>query len=224
MDILKSLSCALWQHDYTTLTDPSLIWALYILLFVVLFLENGLLPTSFLPGDSLLVLVGVLIAKGIINGILTLIILTLAAGLGCWVSYIQGKWLGNTFIIKKWLSYLPAHYHQKVNYLFHKYGLSALFISRFIAFVRTLLPTIAGLSSLNSIQFQFFNWTSAFLWVLVLLLAGFLLGNTAIFYYYESQFMLFLIVLPLGLMLFSAMGIAYILWRHNISENKNNHL
>ncbi|VFP82925.1 DedA family protein [Candidatus Erwinia haradaeae] len=222
MDILKSLSRALWQHDYAALTDPSLVWALYLILFVILFLENGWLPTSFLPGDSLLILVGVLIAKGTINGILILFLLTIAAGLGCWVSYMQGRWLGNTMIIQKWLSYLPMHYHQKANYLFHRYGLSALLISRFIAFVRTLLPTIAGLSSLNGIRFQFFNWASAFLWVLVLLLVGFLLGNTQIFYYYEAQFMLFLILLPLGLMLLSAISIAYIFFRHSISENKNN--
>ncbi|VFP79616.1 DedA family protein, partial [Candidatus Erwinia haradaeae] len=209
-----------WQHDYTILTDPSLVWSLYFTLFMILFLENGLIPASFLPGDSLLILVGVLVAKGIMNGIIILLLLTLASALGCWLSYIQGKWLGNTMIVKKWLSYLPQHYHQKANHLFCKYGFSALIISRFIAFVRTLLPIIAGLSSLNDIKFQFFNWTSAFIWVLVLILAGFLIGNTKIFYYYEAQFMFILIFLPLILMLFSLTSIIYFLLRYNISEKK----
>ena len=94
MDIFKDLIHALWQQDYVTLADPTLVWALYFILFMILFLENGLLPAAFLPGDSLLILVGVLIAKGTMNFPLTLFILTTAASLGCWVSYIQGKWLG----------------------------------------------------------------------------------------------------------------------------------
>ncbi|HBQ77897.1 MAG TPA: DedA family protein, partial [Erwinia persicina] len=60
MDIFKSLVHALWQQDYATLADPTLVWAIYFVLFMILFLENGLLPAAFLPGDSLLILVGVL--------------------------------------------------------------------------------------------------------------------------------------------------------------------
>lgn len=64
MDILQALLHALWQQDYEMLSDPTLVWAIYGVLFMILFLENGLLPAAFLPGDSLLILVGVLIAKG----------------------------------------------------------------------------------------------------------------------------------------------------------------
>lgn len=87
MDIIKELLHALWAQDYETLADPSLVWAIYLLLFVILFLENGLLPAAFLPGDSLLILVGVLIAKGAMSFPVTLVVLTTAASLGCWVSY-----------------------------------------------------------------------------------------------------------------------------------------
>ncbi|VFP86732.1 Inner membrane protein YqjA [Candidatus Erwinia haradaeae] len=218
MDILKFLSRALWQHNYTALTDPSLVLSLYVIFFCILFLENALLPTSFLPGDSLLVLVGILVAKGVINGVLILCILTIAAALGCWVSYVQGKWLGHTLIVQKWLLCLPLHYHQRVERLFQQYGMSALLISRFIAFVRTLLPTIAGLSSLDNIKFQLFNWTSAFLWVLVLIMVGFLFGQTPIFIYYEPQFMLCLILLPMGLMLCGLVSVLYCLCSKNLSK------
>ena len=78
MDILKALLQALWQQDFET-ADPTLVWAIYGVLFMILFLENGLLPAAFLPGDSLLILVGVLIAKGTMNFPLTLFILTTAA-------------------------------------------------------------------------------------------------------------------------------------------------
>lgn len=158
MELLTQLLQALWAQDFETLANPSMIGMLYFVLFVILFLENGLLPAAFLPGDSLLVLVGVLIAKGAMGYPQTILLLTVAASLGCWVSYIQGRWLGNTRTVQNWLSHLPAHYHQRAHHLFHKHGLSALLIGRFIAFVRTLLPTIAGLSGLNNARFQFFNW------------------------------------------------------------------
>jgi hypothetical protein len=61
---INPLLNALWAQDYETLANPSMIGMLYFVLFMILFLENGLLPAAFLPGDSLLVLVGVLIAKG----------------------------------------------------------------------------------------------------------------------------------------------------------------
>ena len=64
MELFTQLLNALWAQDYETLANPSMIGMLYFVLFMILFLENGLLPAAFLPGDSLLVLVGVLIAKG----------------------------------------------------------------------------------------------------------------------------------------------------------------
>ena len=67
-------------------------------------------------------LVGVLIAKGAMGFPETLLLLTAAASLGCWLSYIQGRWLGNTRIVQNWLSHLPSHYHQRAHHLFHKHG------------------------------------------------------------------------------------------------------
>ena len=75
--------------------------------------ENGLLPASFLPGDSLLLLAGAMIAKGVMDFIPTIVILTAAASPGCWLSYLQGRWLGNTRLVKSWLMHLPAQYHQR---------------------------------------------------------------------------------------------------------------
>ncbi len=88
MDVLREIVHALWQQDFIALADPSVIWVVYAVLFTTLFLENGLLPASFLPGDSLLLLSGALIAKGVMAFVPTLIILTVAASLGCWLSYV----------------------------------------------------------------------------------------------------------------------------------------
>ncbi|VEB89469.1 Inner membrane protein YqjA [Citrobacter koseri] len=94
MELLTQLLNALWAQDFETLANPSMIGMLYFVLFMILFLENGLLPAAFLPGDSLLVLVGVLIAKGAMGFPQTLLLLTVAASLGCWVSLYSGTMAG----------------------------------------------------------------------------------------------------------------------------------
>jgi membrane protein YqaA with SNARE-associated domain len=87
-----------------------------------------------------------LIAKGVMDFVPTIAILTAAASLGCWLSYLQGRWLGNTETVKGWLAHLPHKYHQRATCMFDKHGLLALLAGRFLAFVRTLLPTMAGIS------------------------------------------------------------------------------
>jgi len=213
MAVIQDIIAALWQHDFAALADPHIVSVVYFVMFATLFLENGLLPAAFLPGDSLLVLVGVLCAKGAMAFPQTVVLLTIAASLGCWVSYIQGRWLGNTRIVQNWLSHLPAHYHQRAHHLFHKHGLSALLLGRFIAFVRTLLPTIAGLSGLNSARFQFFNWMSGLLWVLILTTLGYALGKTPVFLKYEDALMSCLMLLPVVLLVFGLIGSLVVLWK-----------
>ncbi|MFP3028846.1 MAG: DedA family protein [Arsenophonus sp.] len=206
MELVKELFFALWHQDYNMLMNPSLIWAIYIILFTILFLENGILPAAFLPGDSLLILVGVLIAKGTINYPLTIIILTAGASLGCWVGYLQGKWLGNNKIVKSWLSHLPEHYQQRAYSLFHRHGLAALLIGRFLAFIRTILPIIAGLSGLPNRRFQFFNCLSGLLWVWILSTIGYSFGKSPLFQYYEHQIMSILMIIPIILLFIGLIG------------------
>jgi membrane protein DedA with SNARE-associated domain len=225
MEIISSLMHALWQQDYETLANPSLVWTLYIVLFTIIFLENGLLPAAFLPGDSLLILVGVLIAKGAMSFPLTLVLLTTAASLGCWLSYIQGRWLGNSRVVQGWLAHLPVQYHERAHQLCHRHGLSALLVGRFLAFVRTLLPTIAGLSGLSNARFQFFNWISAFLWIAILTSLGYAIGKTPLFRKYEDQLMLCLMLLPLLLLVVGLLGSVVVLWKkkkaNRVAKGKN---
>ncbi|SES73510.1 DedA family protein [Thorsellia anophelis] len=218
MELLQNLFFALWTHDFATLQDPNVLWALYLILFLILFLENGLLPAAFLPGDSLLILVGVLISKDTMNLPFTLILLVAGASLGSWVGYLQGLWLGNTTIVKSWLGHLPQKYHQRTHDLFYKHGLMALLIGRFIAFVRTLMPTLAGISGLEPKRFQIFNWLSSIFWVLSLTLVGYVFGNTKIFEKYETQFMHILMILPIVLLVFGLISSIYMIW----SKKRNN--
>ncbi|QTL40257.1 DedA family protein [Xenorhabdus budapestensis] len=219
MEIVTNLIYALWHQDYETLANPSLVWAIYLLLFIILFLENGVLPAAFLPGDSLLILVGVLIAQDAMSFPTTLVILTAGASLGCWVGYLQGRWLGNTKLVRGWLSHLPSHYHQRAHNLFHRHGLSALLIGRFLAFVRTLLPTLAGLAGLNNARFQVFNWLSSFLWVTILTTLGYALGKSPLFRQYEQYFMNFLVLLPVALLLIGLIGSLTFIWRKKRTNN-----
>ncbi|CAI0999806.1 DedA family protein [Serratia proteamaculans] len=213
MDVLREIVHALWQQDFIALADPSVIWVVYAVLFTTLFLENGLLPASFLPGDSLLLLSGALIAKGVMAFVPTLIILTVAASLGCWLSYLQGRWLGHTNLVKGWLLQLPAQYHQRAHNLFNRHGLMALVIGRFLGFVRTLLPTMAGISGLNSTRFQLFNWLSAVVWVGSVVGLGYAFSQIPLVKRYESQVMTGLMILPLLLLLVGLLGAMLVVWR-----------
>lgn len=213
MDVIHTLWQALWHHDIAMLTNPSLVWTLYGILFTILLLENGVLPAAFLPGDSLLLLVGVLVAKDAINYPLVIIILTTGASIGSWIGFLQGRWLGNTKLVQNWLSHIPPHYHQRAHTLFHRHGLAALFIGRFLAFVRTLLPTLAGISGLDGKRFQFFNWMSGFLWVIILTSLGYALGSTKIFDRYENELMKGLVLLPIILLVVGLIGSIVVVWR-----------
>lgn len=221
METMQQLFFALWHQDYETLSNPSLLWAIYIMLFAILFLENGLLPAAFLPGDSLLILVGVLIAKDTLDFPTTLIVLTAGASLGCWVGYLQGRWLSNTKMVKGWLSHLPPHYHQRAHSLFHRHGLAALLIGRFLAFIRTLLPMLAGIAGLNSRRFQFFNWLSGFLWVGILTSLGYGLGISPIFRKYEHHLMNILMLIPVVLLVFGLLASLWVVWKRKRTKTSD---
>lgn len=213
MAVLTDILHALWQHDFSVLADPKVLWVVYAVLFITLFLENGLLPASFLPGDSLLLLTGALVARGVMSFVPTLIILVVAASLGCWLSYLQGRWLGHTKVVRSWLLQLPAHYHQRAHQMFIQHGLTALLVGRFLAFVRTLLPTMAGISGLNNARFQLFNWLSAILWVGALISLGYALSQIPLVKRHEDQVMAGLLILPMLLLVIGLVGGLLVIWK-----------
>ncbi|WPM84607.1 DedA family protein [Apirhabdus apintestini] len=213
MAVIQHIIAALWQHDFSALADPHVVGIVYAVMFLTLLLENGLLPASFLPGDSLLVLAGALIARGVMEFIPTMLILTVAASLGCWFSYLQGRWLGNTQTVRGWLQQLPEQYHHRASGMFDRHGLLALLAGRFLAFVRTLLPTIAGISGLSNRRFQFFNWLSALVWVGVVTSFGYALSMIPFVKRHEDLVMTFLMVLPIVLLAAGLVGALIVVLR-----------
>lgn len=210
MAVIENIIAALWHHDFAALADPHIVGIVYCVMFATLFLENGLLPASFLPGDSLLLLAGALIARGVMDFVPALVILTSAASLGCWFSYLQGRWLGNTRVVKSWLAQLPAKYHHRATCMFDRHGLLALLAGRFLAFVRTLLPTLAGISGLSNRRFQIFNWLSGLLWVGGVTGLGYALSMIPFVKRHEDQVMTFLMILPVFLLLAGLCGTLFV--------------
>lgn len=119
MQVLNEIVMAIWPHDFAKLINPDVLWIIYAVLFIIIVLENGIFPAAFLPGDTLLILSGALIAKGVLSFIPTVIILTIAASLGCWLGFLQGRWLSDTDIIKQWLKQILQEYHERANRLFN---------------------------------------------------------------------------------------------------------
>ena len=216
---IKELLTALWNQDFQTLSDPEIVLLLYAVLFVILVLENGFLPATFLPGDSLLLLTGTLAVHGIVDFWKILGILTLGAAIGSELGYLQGKWLSETKTVKRWLSQVPRKYHDKTEVMLRKYGVPALLIARFTAFVRTMTPLFIGISGMERRQFHVVNCISSFLWVSLLVSLSYSLGHIAFFQRYQSTVMTVLTVIPVILLVFGLLTSVYFIWKSRRERN-----
>jgi len=108
MGVLHEIVHALWHQDFAALANPDVVWVVYAVMFLTLFLENGLLPASFLPGDSLLLLAGAMIAKGVMDFVPTMVILTTWPVLH-WL--VGSPTFAHLVEAELWLSFLYASYH-----------------------------------------------------------------------------------------------------------------
>lgn len=207
---IRTILTALWQQDFVLLSDPHLRMLIYIILIATLILENGLLPATFLPGDSFLILTGIIIAKSEMGYWLTITLLTIASTIGYWLGYLQGRWLGKTKLINHWLSRIPQHYYARTERLLRHYDMLALLIARFIAFVRTIMPILIGITTIDHRRFQLINFISGFFWVFVLINIGVLLGHSMFFSHHQQKIMMFMTLLPLILIIVGLLGSIYI--------------
>jgi membrane-associated protein len=145
----------------------------YGLLFVIVFCETGLVVTPFLPGDSLLFVVGALAAAGGMDIVLVMTVLVAAALCGDNVNYWIGRWTGTRWL-KRWIN--PAHL-QRTHEFYERHGGKTIVLARFIPVVRTFAPFVAGASEMTVSRFQLFNIAGALFWVLLLVLLGYFFGN-----------------------------------------------
>ncbi|MGI4814453.1 MAG: VTT domain-containing protein [Janthinobacterium lividum] len=148
----------------------------YGILFVIVFCETGLVVLPFLPGDSLLFIGGAFVASGHMD-MATLCLLVLAAAiLGNSVNYWIGTLIGPRVFEAKW-RFLDQKALQKSHKFYQRHGGKTIVLARFVPVVRTFAPFIAGVSAMNFLRFQLFNFVGALAWVLLLVLAGYYFGN-----------------------------------------------
>jgi membrane-associated protein len=157
-------------QDYKTWT--------YIILFLIIFAETGLVVTPFLPGDSLLFALGAIIAKPEtdLNIFAMLLALCIAAILGDLVNYHIGKWIGYRAFSGKY-KLLKVEYLQKTQAFYNKHGGKTIIYARFIPIIRTFAPFVAGMGTMNYGRFAIYNVTGGVAWVSIFLFLGYFFGG-----------------------------------------------
>ncbi len=148
----------------------------YAILFAILFMETGLVFTSFLPGDSLLFTAGAFAALGSLNITFLLFLLFFAAVLGDTTNYWIGRHFGKHIIAHSKIPIDEGHI-KKTQKFYKKHGGKSIIIARFIPFVRTFAPFVAGIGTMEYGQFLLYNVIGASIWVFGVTLAGYFFGN-----------------------------------------------
>ena len=148
----------------------------YLLLFLIVFCETGLVVTPFLPGDSLLFAAGAFAASGSLSIWVLIAVLFVAAVLGDTVNYWVGHFLGHRLLNAKRRLIKPEHLAYTHEF-YEKYGGKTIIIARFVPIVRTIAPFVAGLGTMSYGRFMSYNVIGGAVWVLICTLAGYLFGN-----------------------------------------------
>lgn len=153
--------------------------AIYVILFLVIFIETGLVAMPFLPGDSLLFTAGLFAASGDLNLSYLLILLFLAAVLGDNCNYWIGRKIGLKIFSFQFRgkSLVNKKYLDQTEEFFEKNGIKAIIMARFVPFVRTFAPFAAGIGKMDYKRFVLFDFLGGFLWIFSLTIAGYLLGE-----------------------------------------------
>lgn len=152
----------------------------YVVLFLIVFCETGLVVVPFLPGDSLLFIGGAFAATGSMNLGALIVMLVVAAVAGNTVNYLIGRAIGPAVFstrIRGLERFLDRAALQKTHDFYVRHGGKTIVIARFIPVVRTFAPFVGGISQMSMQRFQFFNVIGALFWVLLLVLLGYFFGN-----------------------------------------------
>ena len=151
----------------------------YLILFLIIFCETGLIVMPFLPGDSLLFAAGAIAAFGVLNIWLLVLLLCIAAFLGDSVNFSIGKLLGKKVFDRDY-RLVKRNHLIKTHEFYEKHGGKTIILARFIPIIRTFAPFVAGIGNMNYKKFVFFNLLGAILWVFICLFGGYFFGNIPI--------------------------------------------
>ena len=168
----------------------------YAILFAIIFVETGLVVMPFLPGDSLLFVAGAIAAIGGMDLALLMFLLTLAAILGDAVNYSVGHWAGPKVFGWEQSRFFNKAAFDRTHEFYERHGGITIIVARFLPFVRTFAPFVAGVAQMTYAKFALYNVIGAMLWVIGLTGIGYLIGNTEWVQAHFSWVALALIVIP----------------------------
>ena len=168
----------------------------YALLFLVIFVETGLVVMPFLPGDSLLFIVGAMCGADLMSLPLVMGLLLVAAILGDQTNYTIGRYFGPK--VFKWEDsrFFNRQAFLQANAFYEKYGGITIILARFMPFIRTFVPFVAGVAEMTRSKFTFFNAMGGVIWVVGLTLVGYLFGNLPFVQTHLSKIIWALILVP----------------------------
>ena len=196
MDIAQLIDIFLHLDKHLeTVVSQHGVWV-YALLFAIIFVETGLVVMPFLPGDSLLFVCGALAAVGGLSLPLLIALLITAAVLGDALNYSIGRHIGPrvwTFEQSRWFN---RKAFERANAFYERHGAITIIVARFLPFVRTFAPFVAGVADMSYRKFALYNVVGGVIWVVSLTGLGYLIGNLPWVKAHFSWVALALIVVP----------------------------
>jgi membrane-associated protein len=176
----------------------------YALLFAIVFVETGVVVMPFLPGDSLLFVVGALCGVGLMNLPLAMTLLIVAAVLGDQTNYLIGRHVGPRVWGWEQSRFFNKRAFEQAHAFYERWGGITIILARFMPFIRTFAPFVAGVAEMNRARFTSYNVIGALIWVISLTLAGYLFGNLPIVQQHLSKIIWALILVPGLIAIFGA--------------------
>jgi membrane-associated protein len=197
MEILGQLAAYILHLDrnLVDLTAATGGW-IYVVLFLVVFCETGLVVTPFLPGDSLLFAVGSLAALGALDLAWMLGLLVAAAFLGDTVNYWAGHLAGPKVFRGEGSRFLNREHLERTHGFYERHGGKTIVIARFLPIIRTFAPFVAGIGRMRYTHFMAYNLGGGILWVLGFVLGGYYFGNLSVVRRHFSLVILALVLIP----------------------------
>lgn len=168
----------------------------YALLFLIVFVETGLVVMPFLPGDSLLFIVGAMCGADVMSWPLVVLILLVAAIGGDQTNYSIGRYFGPRVFQWENSRFFNRQAFEQAHAFYEKYGGITIVLARFMPFIRTFVPFVAGVADMTRSKFTTYNVVGGVLWVVGITLAGYLFGNLPFVQTHLSKIIWALILVP----------------------------